>query len=439
LKRFVFQILTLDKATLPFDKRQYGTPDGSLMHDFFTIPKAQSLLRSGSILPVTLFGHCLQRIEHYEPTVHAWAYLNIEAARTEVQQLDAEAQARQWRGPLHGIPVGIKDIFDVAGMPTACGSHRWKDRIAQQDAPLVAALRAAGAVIIGKTVTTPYAFLDPPITRNPHDLSRTPGGSSSGSAAAVATGMCLAALGSQTGGSLTRPGSYCGVASLKPLHGRLSTEGVLPLAPSLDHVGVFANDVGGVAEVYRVLARSSVVETTPCRWIVLEEFIEELRPELRTKFREAINVHHATAKLPMPLAEVLASHRTIMSYEAGQVHDAWQREFPSDYPQRITELIEDGRKVTNNDLLTAQSVQLTFRAECLMVLGDDGVFVLPAATDVAGPLTSTGDARFNSPWSLAGLPSLGLPCIKDDNGLPLGIQLIGRTEEQLLGSKWLGG
>ena len=407
------------------------------MLENFSIPQAQSLLRSGSILPSTVFVHCAHRIEEHEPTVRAWTYLSLDSAREQVQQLDAEARAGHWRGPLHGIPVGIKDIFDVAGMPTACGSARWKDRIAQHDAPVVAALRAAGAVILGKTVTTPYAFLDPPVTRNPHDPSRTPGGSSSGSAAAVAAGMCLAALGSQTGGSLTRPGSYCGVASLKPMYGRLSTEGVLPLAPSLDHVGVFAGDVGGVAEVYRVLVGSTTPSDTPCRWIVLDEFVEELRPELQSKFRDTIKVEHTTTNLPLPLAEVLAAHRTIMSYEAAQVHDAWQRGFTSDYPPRITELIEAGRKVTVNDLHSARTVQLTFRAACLKVLGDDGVFVLPAATDVAGPVTSTGDARFNSLWSLAGLPVLGLPFIKDDDGLPLGVQLVGRTEEQLLGSQWI--
>jgi len=407
------------------------------MRDNFTIPQAQALLRNGTILPSTLFVHCAHRIDEYEPTVRAWAYRNLDAARAEVQQLDAEAKAGHSRGPLHGIPVGIKDIFDVAGMPTACGSTRWKNRIAERDAPVVAALRAAGAVILGKTVTTPYAFLDPPVTRNPHDLSRTPGGSSSGSAAAVASGMCLAALGSQTGGSLTRPGSYCGVASLKPTHGVLSTEGVLPLAPSLDHVGVFANDVGGVAEVYRVLAGSTTLSGTPCRWIVLDEFVEELRPEVRSKFREAIKVEHTSAKLPLPLAEVLTAHRTIMSYEAAQVHDAWQREHPEDYPPRITELIEVGRNVSDNMLLKALRFRLMFITEYLKVLGEDGVFVLPAATDVAGPITSTGDARFNSPWSLAGLPVLGLPYIKDDHGLPLGVQLVGRTEEQLLGSQWL--
>ncbi len=402
------------------------------MLEQFTILIAQELLRAGAILPSTVFVHCANRIDEYESTVRAWAYLDLESARAEVKQLDAEARAGHWRGPLHGIPVGIKDIFDVQGMPTACGAGRWKDRIAQRDAPVVAKLRAAGAVILGKTVTTPYAFLDPPVTRNPHDHRRTPGGSSSGSAAAVASGMCLAALGSQTGGSLTRPGSYCGVASLKPMHGMLSTEGVLPLAPSLDHVGVLATDAAGVAEVYRVMAGSSAVATTPCRWIVLDEFIEELRSDLRTKFREAIKVEHTTAKLPIPLADVLAAHRVIMSYEAGQVHDAWQREFPADYPPRITELIEAGRTVSTAQLIEAKAMQTAFRTACLKILGNDGVFALPAATDVAGPVTSTGDARFNSPWSLAGLPSLGVPFIKDDAGLPLGLQLVGRSVERCL-------
>jgi Asp-tRNA(Asn)/Glu-tRNA(Gln) amidotransferase A subunit family amidase len=355
-----------------------------------------------------------------------------------VQQLDAEARAGKWRGPLHGIPVGIKDIFDVAWMPTACGANRWKDRIAERDAPVVAALRAAGALILGKTVTTPYAFLDPPITRNPHDLTRTPGGSSSGSAAAVATGMCLAALGSQTGGSLTRPGSYCGVASLKPMYGRLSTEGVLPLAPSLDHVGICAADAGGLAEVYGVLAErgpdTGRARLLPSRGLIFNEFIDELRPELQVKFRQQLPKDLIPVKLPLPLPEVLAAHRTIMSYEAAQVHNDWQREFPEDYPPRITELIEAGRKVTGSQLDSANSIQDQFITACYDLLGEDGIFILPTATDVAGPTTSTGDARFNSPWSLAGLPVLGVPWVKD-GVLPLGLQLVGRNEESCLNYK----
>src|SRR5438874_5173386 len=214
-----------------------------------TIGDAAKRIRSGELTPSSLLELCLARIDRYEPKVRAWVYLDRERARREAEHLTKELKDGLDRGPLHGVPVGVKDIIDVYDMPTGCGSKLWANSYARRDATVVERLRQAGAIILGKTVTTPYAFLDPPPTRNPWNLDRTPGGSSSGSAAAVACGMCLAALGTQTGGSVTRPASYCGVYSLKPSYTVLSTEGVLPLAPSLDHVGVMANCVRDLANV----------------------------------------------------------------------------------------------------------------------------------------------------------------------------------------------
>ena len=162
-----------------------------------------------------------------------------DGALAQAQALDAELKAGHDRGPLHGIPIGVKDIINVRAMPTSCGLHRWaRDSLPiGRCAPIVARLREAGAVILGKTVSTPFAWLDPPVTHNPWNFDRTPGGSSSGSAAAVACGMCLGAVGTQTGGSITRPAAFCGVAGMKPTFGQISTEGIFPLAPSLDHPG----------------------------------------------------------------------------------------------------------------------------------------------------------------------------------------------------------
>src|SRR5688572_6508752 len=212
-----------------------------------TITDAAPLLRRGDLTPSELLEQCLARIDRYEPAVKAWVYLDRERARRDAEKLTAELQRGHDRGPLHGIPVGVKDIIDVFDLPTGCGSKLWADSVARQDAGCVKRLRQAGAVILGKTVTTAFAFLDPPVTRNPWNLNRTPGGSSSGSAAAVTCGMCLGALGSQTGGSVTRPASFCGVASCKPARGRIPLDGVLPLADSLDHVGVMARCVGDLA------------------------------------------------------------------------------------------------------------------------------------------------------------------------------------------------
>src|SRR5262245_2118078 len=219
-----------------------------------TITAAADLIRRGELTPVELLDQCLARIDRYEAKVRAWVYIDRDGAREQAERVTAELKRGEYRGALHGIPVGIKDIIDVFDMPTGCGSKLWANSYARRDATCVERLRQAGAVIVGKTVTTAFASFDPPVTRNPWNLDRTPGGSSSGSAAAVACGMCLAALATQTGGSITRPASYCGVYSLKPSYGRVSVDGVLPLAPSLDHIGVMANCVRDLAILLQPMA-----------------------------------------------------------------------------------------------------------------------------------------------------------------------------------------
>ncbi len=190
-------------------------------------------LREGRTTCVEILQACLDQVKEWEPKVHAWVKLDQDRAMEQAHALDKELKSGGDRGPLHGIPIGIKDIIDVAGLPTACGARRWAARVADSDADVVERLRNAGAVIMGKTVTTPYAWIDPPLTRNPWNLDRSPGGSSSGSAAAVACGMCLGAIGTQTGGSITRPASFCGVAGMKPSRILTRTIGVFPFAPAL--------------------------------------------------------------------------------------------------------------------------------------------------------------------------------------------------------------
>src|SRR5262245_8701781 len=180
-----------------------------------TIHEAAQKMRQGALSARALLEECLAAVDAWEGRVRAWVLLDPDGARAEAGRLDREREGGHWRGPLHGVPVAIKDIIDVFDWPTAAGSVLWAQSVARHDAPVVRRLRQAGAVLLGKTVTTPFASFDPPPTRNPWDLSRTPGGSSSGSAAAVACGMVLGALGSQSGGSITRPASYCGIASCK--------------------------------------------------------------------------------------------------------------------------------------------------------------------------------------------------------------------------------
>ena len=201
-----------------------------------------------------LWNRCRAKHEKFERHVKAWVRFGGDDVAGVVEELDAELSRGHWLGPLHGIPLGVKDIYDIERQPTAARipNHQAADAI--NDAAMVRRLRDAGALIIGKTVTTPYAFFDPPPTRNPWNLDRTPGGSSSGSAAAVASGMCLGALGSQTGGSITRPASFCGIAGYKPTFGLLSRAGMLPFAPSLDHPGPMARTVDDLICLMTALA-----------------------------------------------------------------------------------------------------------------------------------------------------------------------------------------
>ena len=227
--------------------------------DHETIVGTARRLRAGELTCQDVLRECLDRIDQMEPAVRAWVLVDREGAEAQAKHLDEELAAGKGRGPLHGIPIGVKDIIDVKGLPTGNGlaGQRWvrPSEPAAEDAFIVARLREAGAIILGKTVSTPFAWIDPPVTRNPWNFDRTPGGSSSGSAAAVACGMCLGALGTQTGGSITRPAAFCGVAGMKPTYGQISTEGITPLAPSLDHPGPIARSVADLRLMYLVMLR----------------------------------------------------------------------------------------------------------------------------------------------------------------------------------------
>ncbi len=424
-----------------------------------TITAAAPLLRSGELTPSELLEQCLQRVDLYEPHVHAWVHLDRERARCDAEVLTDEVRRGQYRGALHGIPIGIKDIIDVYDMPTGCGSKLWQHSYARQDAPVVARLRQAGAIILGKTVTTAYAFLDPPITRNPWNLDRTPGGSSSGSAAAVACGMCLGSLGSQTGGSLTRPASYCGVCSLKPSYGSVSVEGVLPLAPSLDHIGVMANCVRDLAHLYECIAgadRRLVPDTFGVtyhqkdeddyeNWLIFgrtEDFgvmgVDEVMTNHVHQFFDQILHKSAfserrfitTGRLPPSFADVLRHHAVMMAVEAAAVHqDRFQRH-PDDYPPKITELIQRGMATPAPDFARA----IEHRKKTIVEVERQVRYLIqPATTGLPPGPETTGNAMMNAPWSYTGLPTVSFP-IGWADGLPLAVQLVysSRSEHQLL-------
>jgi Asp-tRNA(Asn)/Glu-tRNA(Gln) amidotransferase A subunit family amidase len=425
-----------------------------------SIVSAAAALRSGELTSVELVQGCLNRIACDDATLGAFLTVFGESALAAAQVADHELAQGCDRGPLHGIPVGVKDIIDVFDLPTGCGSKLWANSVARRDATCVARLRQAGAVILGKTVTTAFAFLDPPVTRNPWNLDRTPGGSSSGSAAAVACGMCLAALGTQTGGSVTRPASYCGVCSLKPTWGRISVDGVLPFAPSLDHVGVMANCVRDLAIVLQPLARTDADEVpSPYRYLTqidrepsrpwyrqlaaLPDFLpERASPEMAGTFaawqQRTRAAGWAWESLPLPPSFATAPdhHQAVMAVEAAAYHGDRLRRHPDDYPPRIRSLIEAGLSVPVTDYHHTTTHYRAFRDEIDRAFVDSWeTFATPATTGPAPAPDTTGDPALNAPWSYSGLPTVSLPIGWSADGLPLAVQLTGRRwcEDDLLG------
>ncbi len=419
----------------------------------FTIETAAQEIRSGRLTPVDLLELCLKRIDQHEDRVRAWVFVDREAARHQAESLTDELNRGWYRGPLHGIPIGIKDIFDVFDWPTAAGSKRWANSIARRDAPSVARLRSAGAVFVGKTVTTQYASFDPPITRNPWHHERTPGGSSSGSAAAVATDMCFAAMGSQTGGSITRPASYCGVCGLKPTYGRISLEGIVPLAPSMDHPGPMARCVHDLALLLRALAcAEDCSEPVPDHVAHLDREYPPRLGRLRGLFedlaappvREMVDAVVAKlvdkgatvvdVALPAEFSEVLIQHRIIMAVEAATFHEPRIRRYPDDYDANIRALIEEGLKASSTEYARSKDHQQRLTERMRICFEGVDALLCPSTTMGAPDRATTGDPAFNSPWSFTGFPSVSIPCGHDPDGLPLGVQFVGRAfaEEQAL-------
>jgi aspartyl-tRNA(Asn)/glutamyl-tRNA(Gln) amidotransferase subunit A len=377
-----------------------------------------------------------------------------DGAREQAKRLGEELEKGTYRGPLHGIPIGIKDIFDVFDWPTGAGSKLWAQSIARQDAVVVERLRQAGAILLGKTVTTCFASFDPPVTRNPWNLERTPGGSSSGSAAALACGMCLGALGSQTGGSITRPASYCGVAGLKPSYGIVPTEGVVPLAASMDHPGPMARCVHDLAILFQVIAgRPKLGECAIYRNDELwqptyktclgrlhglfdraEEPVRSMMDSTDGKLKDK-GVMVVDINLPAAFADVLRRHRIVMAVEGAAFHEARLRKHPEDYGPKITGLLEEGlacpapeyARCKEHQAKLSKEMSACFNSACF---GTVDILLTPATTGPAPDASTTGDPAFNSPWSYTGLPTVSFPVAMSPDGLPLAIQLVGARYQE---------
>ena len=427
---------------------------------------AAAAIRAGEITSEQLVSACLQRIADVEESVQAWAHLDADHALHQAREADAARREGKPLGPLHGVAVGVKDIFDTKDMPTEDGTVLHAGRTPGEDAAVVALLRQAGAVILGKTVTTELAVYAPGKTRNPNDLERTPGGSSSGSAAAVAAQMVPLAIGTQTNGSVIRPAAFCGAYGFKPSHGLISRHRVLQQSRTLDHVGVFARSIPDCALVAQQLlgfderdpdtaprATLKLVETTmeeppvtphlgfvkTAVWDRADEDTKEAFAELTEHLGDEVSEY----QLPSPFDDVLDGRRTIMEADLARSFAREYERGKAKLSANLREMIERGldvRAVAYNDavgripLLRGLLGQPFERCDAILT---------PAAVGEAPlGLESTGDPCFCTLWTLCGMPAITLPLLRGTNGMPIGVQLVGPKGDDarlLRTARWLEG
>jgi aspartyl-tRNA(Asn)/glutamyl-tRNA(Gln) amidotransferase subunit A len=422
-----------------------------------TVTEATARIRDGQLSAVQLMEALVDRIDAIDPQVQAWVTVDRNEALATARQRDAEGRASRFRGPLHGIPVGIKDIIHVAGMVTTAGAGPFAHERATEDAAVVARLREAGAIILGKVTTTEFAFIDPARTRNPWNLEHTPGGSSSGPAAAVAAGMVPLALGSQTVGSTLRPAAYCGVVGLKPAYGRISCRGMVPLAWQFDHVGIFCRSVADAAVALDVLAGydpadpfsrpdppagySAALADRPARprlGFVRRPLLDRAGPEVAAHLEvtaERLANAGATVEdvdLPESVEGLFEAGMRVMQVAAATVHRQRFARHADQFGPKIRALIEAGMELSGMDYAAAEQHCRRFKTDAAPLLAGVDALLMPVADSPAPKgLSSTGDPSFCAPWTFAGSPAITLPSGFAADGLPLAVQLAATDERRL--------
>ncbi|WP_291296785.1 amidase [Elioraea sp.] len=402
------------------------------MSDSFPLAHAAHRIAAGEVSATQLLEVALQRVTASEARVHAFTILSIDAARAAAAACDTGPV----RGPLHGVPIAVKDVFDTADLPTAYGSPIWQGHRPRADASAVALARAAGAVILGKTVTTEFASYTPGPTTNPHDIARTPGGSSSGSAAAVAAGMVTAAFGTQTAGSIIRPAAYCGVVGYKPSFGVISRAGMKPLAESFDTAGTLACTVAdaallaGVAAGRHDLAAPVAADAWPTIGLFRSDWWDEAEPAQRAAIEAVAEGLRSDGARVVDLAApaipwVNALHSEAMAWEAARAF-AWERAAqPHALSPKLAEILTRGAAMTPARLEVVWSGLARARAKLSALFERCDIVLTPPAPGQAPlGLDGTGSPTFNRIWSLLGGPCLTLPCGRSPDGMPLGAQLV---------------
>ncbi len=441
---------------------------------YLSISEASQLIAAGKISPVDLAGACLERIERLDEDLRAFITVTGDSALADAGLAEEAAARGDLKGPLHGIPIALKDIIDTAGVLTTSGSMVHADRVPGADAAVTERLRDAGAVSLGKLNlsefamggTVRHAYGTP---RNPWDRARNPGSSSSGSGIAVAAGMCLGALGSDTGGSIRGPASYCGIVGVKPTYGRVPRHGVTPLSWSLDTVGPMTRTVADCAIMLQAIAGHDPRDPTssrapvPAYPTILEQApagldiglpaelceSDELAPQVKAAFDEAIYTIRRLADTvaPVSVPAIDASPAPVMvisDVEAADYHAPWLRTRASEYDENVRLRLLTGAATPADAYVRAQRIRSLVRSQMLDALERFEVLAAPATHTAAPPLPTSagtggsfGDLRddlprrvFAGPGSLAGLPTLVLPCGFTQAGLPIGLQLIGRPFQE---------
>jgi len=417
-------------------------------HFNLTAVEAAKQIKSRDLSPVELVESLLSQYDSLEPSLNAWVYLDREALLADAQQKQEELEKGVNVGPLHGVPIGLKDIYYTAGIPTTACSKVYEEFVPEYDATTVTLLKNAGAIMMGKTVTTEFACMDPSPTKNPWNPAHTPGGSSSGSAVAVATRMCPAALGSQTVGSVLRPASYNGVVGFKPTFGRVSRYGVIPVSWSLDHVGWMARSVEDAALLMQVMAvadpnepitvglpaddfMAGLASPSAPRIGLIRRFFYDNSDEETRKHTDGIvdQLSRAGAtieEIPLPdsIDTAMEDQRTIMAVEGAAFHQPMYERQSQDYQPKLREMLRQGLATDGQTYSRALERRQQFTAEMQALAGKADVLLTPSTPTPALPdITNTGNTMFQGPWTSCGLPVITIPSGLAASGLPFGIQL----------------
>jgi Asp-tRNA(Asn)/Glu-tRNA(Gln) amidotransferase A subunit family amidase len=410
--------------------------------------EAARKIASGSLTAEALMRACLDRIKQREPQVQAFEHLAVNESICAAQALDKGPS----RGPLHGLPFAAKDTYDTFDMPTTCGSPIYAGNRPACDATTVALTRKAGGILIGKAVTTEFAYFTPGKTRNPHDPTRTPGGSSSGSAAAVGAHMVPLAFGSQTVGSVIRPAAFCGAAAFKPSFGLLPAVGLKAMAWSLDTVGVFGHTVADCAllvdallgaELLPALERAEPPRVGLCRtlkWDDAQPEVGAALDEARSRFSKA-GAQVSEIGMPQGFAPLYDAQATVLAYEMARVFAPEAARHHNQLSARFQEQLAKGRAIPYTEYARAKAIAAGCRDQLGALFGDVDVLVAPASPGEA-PIGHgyTGNPIFNGIWTLLGVPCVSMPGLQGPNGAPVGLQAIGRVGDDartLAAAHWL--